>query len=91
MLGKNKNKILSFIGKNNELLNLKREANNLINFRKQIITSECKYQNAISKLKKINMIIEKVVDYKPGIDTKKLNIPIFINTAKNLLKEYLMF
>ena len=91
MLGKNKNKILSFSGKNNELLNLKREANNLINFRKQIITSECKYQNAISKLKKINMIIEKVEDYKPGIDTKKLNIPIFINTAKNLLKEYLMF
>ena len=86
MLGKNKYKILSFSGKNNELLNLKREANNLINLRKQIITSECKYQNAISKLKKINMIIEKVEDYKPGIDTKKLNIPIFINTAKNLLK-----
>ena len=87
MLGKNKNKLLSYWGKNNKILSLKREANNLINLRKQIITGEYKYRSVISKLSKIKMIIEMVEYYKPCDDTKKLNIKIFINTTKNLFKE----
>ena len=83
MLGKNKNKLLSYWGKNNKILSLKREANNLINVRKQIITGEYKYRSVISKLSKIKMIIEMVEYYKPCIDTKKLDIKFFINTTKN--------
>lgn len=88
MLGKNKNKLLSYWGKNNKILSLKREANNLINLRKQIITGEYKYRSVISKLSKIKMIIEMVEYYKPCDDTKKLNIKIFINTTKTCLKKW---
>ena len=68
-----KHKLLNLKGKNNEYLDLRREANHLINLKNHIIRGEYKYRDAISVLNEINIIMKLAEDYNHHTEVKIIN------------------